>query len=98
MRNDAGESSAAITARGDDYSWPKIEPELKTGATLLRVPKLRRGYADKGHGPYGAGISDNRIRRLEREGVIKQIGVDRYTLASASPEDIERALRLGRAS
>jgi hypothetical protein len=77
---DAGESTASINARGDDASWPSVLAELQTGATLLRVPKLRRAYADRGNGPYGPGISEARIRKLERAGVLRNAGVDRYAL------------------
>lgn len=81
---DTGESTRAITARGDDEAWPQIKTELVAGATLLRVSKLRRAYADKGGGPYGSGISDARVRRLERAGVLRYVGVDRYALAETS--------------
>lgn len=83
MRSDVGESTRSIIARGDDEAWPRIRQELEAGATLLRVPKLRRAYADKADGPYGPGISDTRVRKLEREGVIRHVGVDRYSLAGA---------------
>jgi hypothetical protein len=78
---DAGESTAAINARGDDQSWPAVAAELRTGATLLRIPKLRRAYCDRGNGPYGPGITDTRVRKLERTGVLRFVGVDRYHLA-----------------
>ena len=78
---DAGESSASINRRADDDDWPHIERELRAGATLRREPKIKRAYADRGAGPYGRGISDTRVRKLEREGVIVHVGVDRYALA-----------------
>jgi hypothetical protein len=78
---DTGESTASINRRADDAAWPRIEERLKeTGATLLRIPKLKRAYADCGRGPEGAGISDTRVRHLEKDGVIKFVGVDRYML------------------
>lgn len=80
-RADAGETAAAIVRRSDDEAWQSIQTELRAGATLLRVPKLRRAYADRGNGPYGSGISDARVRKLERTGVLRFIGVDRYGLA-----------------
>jgi hypothetical protein len=78
---DTGESTRAIIARGDDEAWPLLKRELENGATLLRVPKLRRAYADKGCGLYGRGISETRVRKLERDGVLRFVGVDRYALA-----------------
>lgn len=79
-RPDTGESTAAITARGDDEAWPHIMRALEAGATLLRVPALRRAYADHGGGPQGRGISESRVRKLERAGVLRYVGVDRYAL------------------
>lgn len=78
---DTGESVASINARSDDASWPSIKSDLENGATLLRIPKLRRAYADRGQGAYGQGVTDSRVKRLEREGVIQFVGVDRYALA-----------------
>lgn len=82
-QSETGESTASIIARGDDESWPRVMAELQSGAILLRVPKLRRGYSDRGQGPYGSGISDARIRKLEGEGILRHIGVDRYSLGDA---------------
>ncbi len=78
---ETGESTRSIVARGDDKAWPWVRAELVAGATLLRVPKLRRAYPDRGDGPYGKGISDTRVRTLERQGVLRFVGVDRYALA-----------------
>lgn len=80
---DTGWSTASIVASGDDRSWPHIERELQAGAILLRVAKLKRSYCDKGQGPYGPGISDARVRKLEKAGTLKHVGVDRYALANA---------------
>ncbi len=80
-RNETGETTAAIIARGDDRAWPEVLAALRSGATLLRVPKLRTAYPDRGQGPSGSGISDTRVRKLEREGVLQHVGVDRYALA-----------------
>lgn len=80
---DTGESSASINRRADDEAWPFVRAELENGATLLRIPKLRRAYADRGNGPYGRGLNDARIRKLEHEGILRHVGVDRYALAAA---------------
>lgn len=80
MRNETGESVAQMNARSDDEAWPHVRQELENGATLLRVPKLKRAYADRGQGPYGRGITDTRVRKLERTGVLRFVGVDRYAL------------------
>jgi hypothetical protein len=83
MAKDYGESAAAINRRGDDASWPLVLKELKGGATLKRVPSIKRSYADNGHGPFGPGLSDARIRKLEKAGTIRFVGVDRYALTEA---------------
>lgn len=84
MASETGESTRAIVSRGDDAAWPTVKVELETGATLLRVPKLRRAYPDRGAGAYGSGISDARLRKLEREGVLRHVGVDRYALSGGA--------------
>jgi len=81
-RADTGESTASIVARSDEQAWRDfILGSLESGATLTRIPKLRKSYADFGQGPTGAGISDTKLRKLERNGVIRHVGVDRYALA-----------------
>jgi hypothetical protein len=47
------------------------------------VPSIKRSYADNGHGPFGPGLSDARIRKLEKAGTIRFVGVDRYALTEA---------------
>ena len=81
---DTGESTAAINARADDLAWQRVLPLLKQGATLLRIPKLRRSYADLGEGPSTGGLTDARMRRLEAQKVIRQVGVDRYALTEGA--------------
>lgn len=84
MQPDTGEPTASINKRSDDNAWPSVEALLRhPGATLLRVPKLKRAYADLGSGPHGSGISDTRVRKLERDGVIRFVGVDRYALVAS---------------
>lgn len=80
---DTGETTRQIIARADAEAWPHVRAELESGATLLRIPKLRRAYPDRGEGPYGRGISDTMVRRLERTGALRFIGVDRYGLVAA---------------
>lgn len=78
---DTGESTNSIIARGDDHAWPHVEALLKAGATLIRVAKLGRCYVDRGHGPSSPSLSYTRVRRLERAGVLRFVGIDRYDLA-----------------
>lgn len=80
MANDTGERTSVIVARSDDASWPYVLAELQNGATLLRIPKLRKGYVDRIGGLGGPGISDTRILKLEREGVLRIVGANRYAL------------------
>jgi len=86
---ETGETTAAIVARADDRAWASIERRLSQRGTscmitLLRIPRLRRAYCDDGTGPFGEGISDARLRRLEKSGVIRCVGIDRYALADAA--------------
>lgn len=86
MRNrqpDTGDSAASIYRRSDDESWQKIEAALREpGVTLRYVPKLGRAYIDRGAGPCEHGITRTRVRKLEQQGVLRFVGVDRYTLAT----------------
>jgi hypothetical protein len=81
---ETGESTASIVKRGDNAAWSAIETALRNGATLKRVPSLRRSYADLGQGPQGQGISDTRLRSLEHAGIVRVIGVDRYGLTGGA--------------
>jgi len=79
-RNDVGESIASLNARSDDLVWQVIEPLLRAGGRLRRVPKLKKSYADMGDGPSRGGISDAKVRKLEAAGTIRHVGVDLYEL------------------
>lgn len=77
--DDTGESAAAINQRADDACWSVVLPMLQAGATLRRVPKLRRSYVD-GHG----GISDAGVRRRIKSGDLVEAGLDQFALATAT--------------
>lgn len=83
--NDTGESTATIVARADSIAWDMMLPLLKAGAPIVRFPRLRRSYArDVQKGLTVGGISDSRIRKLERDGIITHTGVDRYALVEGA--------------
>lgn len=72
-----GETTAEINSRSNDASWHVLLPLLRAGGTLRRE---RTGYYYvEGRG----GLTPARIRKLEQDGVIRRVGVDAYSLASA---------------
>lgn len=82
-RNDAGESSASIRARHDEHRWPQVRAALENGATIYRPTGLRDFYTqcrDDRDALHGLGVSHVLVKRLEAEGVLRVVGVDRYGL------------------
>ena len=69
-----GESTAAIYARMNDRAWQTMLPLMRAGAALKRE-RTGSYYAD-GRG----GITAARVKRLERDGVIRRVGIDTYAL------------------
>lgn len=80
------DSTAAINARGDDQAWPNILKGLEDGGRLRLVHKIERAVLEglpETH-PSAKGIRTmtiSRTRRLHREGVLVNSGVDQFTLA-----------------
>lgn len=73
---DTGETTAAINSRRDNEAWQRLLPELRRGALIARpTAKLRSYYVD-GMG----GFQPSFIRRLERDGLIRLVGVETYQL------------------
>lgn len=70
-----GDSTAEIYGRSNDRAWMAVLPLLQAGAALRREP-TGYYYVD-GRG----GLTPARIKRLERDGVLRRIGVDTYALA-----------------
>lgn len=99
MDSEAGESSAAINARCDDMTWPRVLSALQSGATLFRPIKLTRYFTkcpDDRDPNDGIGISATRVKKLESAGVLIHVGVDRYALGIlpepvAQPVPVESA-------
>ncbi len=79
---ETGESSASIVRRGDEEAWRRAEPILQAGGTLVRVPMLNLYATDDGTGNAigQVTISPAGVRRLERQGVLRFVGVERYGL------------------
>lgn len=74
---ETGESSAAINARADDAAWRTVLPMLQAGRPLVRPVRCRDYYVDG-----AGGLTAARVKRLEREGVIRRVGGDTYALVS----------------
>lgn len=70
-----GDSTAEIYGRLNDRAWAIVFPMLQAGAALRREPTGY--YYAEGRG----GLTPARIKRLERDGVLRRIGVDTYALA-----------------
>ncbi len=72
---DTGESTASIVRATNLRGWDQILPLLRAGRPLRRE-STGRYYVD-GNGSLTAAC----VARLEREGVLRRIGVDTYALA-----------------
>ncbi len=82
--NDAGESVTAINRRSDDSVEPRILSALNRGAFLIVHRKINRAVVENVHEKdpdYGITISLTRVRNLEKQGHLKQIGIDKYAAA-----------------
>jgi hypothetical protein len=90
MQSETGESTQAINQRADDEAQWAVFSALRDGATLRAHLKLERA-AVEGLAPddkrEGRTISFTRLRQLEAEGHIKQVGMDQYKLAREMPAD-----------
>lgn len=81
--NDIGESPQGISKRSDDKAMRHIISALQDGAHLRIHTKVRRaaieGLPDK-DSRNGRTISAHRCKRLAKEGVIREIAMDRYAM------------------
>lgn len=92
---ETGESTAAINARGDANSWPRVLAALQGGATIYRPSGLKSFYTqcrDDRDPNEGLGISAAMVKRLEKDGVLVRVGVDRYGIGVV-PEPVSRPLQ-----
>jgi hypothetical protein len=83
--NDVGESVRSLNKRHDDAVWPNILTGLKKGGQLKLHYKINKAVLEglPDNDPCmsrGRTITIARARRLEREGVIVQTGIDQYML------------------
>ena len=78
------ETTRSINLRADAEYWPAIESALESGATLYRPSGLSRYFVvDRYDNSLNTGgLSPASVKRLEREGVLVCVGVDRYGLAT----------------
>lgn len=78
---------AALRPRTNDREWNAIEKVLlaEPGTTLFRDQRLKRAYPDRGQGPVGGigSLTEHRLAKFERAGVLTFVGVNRYTLSDA---------------
>lgn len=83
MKPDTGESAASIRRRSDNANWPKAREALRQpGVTLFRPPRLRDYFCLAADGTsFNCSLTPARIKKLEKEGVLRHVGVDRYALA-----------------
>ncbi|WP_412535943.1 hypothetical protein [Marinobacter sp. MIT932201] len=79
--NDAGESPSASSRRQDDKAMRDIISALQDGAHLRIHPKVRRaaieGLPEK-DARNGRTISAHRCKKLAKEGIIREVAMDRY--------------------
>ena len=79
--NDAGESPSASSRRQDDKAMKDIISALQDGAHLGIHTKVRRaaieGLPDKDF-RNGRTISAHRCKKLAKEGIIREVAMDRY--------------------
>jgi len=90
MVSEVGESTAAINARCDDNTWPRVLLALQSGATIYRPVRLTRYFTkcqDDRDPNDGIGISATRVKKLEQVGILVRVGVDRYALGKL-PEPV----------
>ena len=76
MANETGESTASINRRADDAAWPEIEKQLRAGELLTKPPRLKDYFTSKS----GRRLSQARVYKLEKEGVLELIGVHIYAI------------------
>ncbi len=84
LQSEAGESVQAINKRSDDDAMKDVISALNEGARLRVHTKIRKaaieGLPDKDI-RNGRSITITRLKRLEKEGVIREIAMDRYAMA-----------------
>ncbi|MEJ0017490.1 MAG: hypothetical protein WDN25_13185 [Acetobacteraceae bacterium] len=76
MSTDTGETTAVIYARRDREAWDNLLPRLRAGVIINRPSSKLRTYYVDGDG----GFQPSFIKQLEREGVIRRVGVEAYQL------------------
>lgn len=88
MQADTGESTEAINKRSDDQAMNDIISALRAGGRLKLHRKINKAVVEglpESHPAMSPRrhhlITISRARRLEREGVITQSGIDQYMLA-----------------
>lgn len=80
-QNETGESVRSINKRGDDLVQDRVLSALRRGAVLIIHRKINRAVVegiDDRDRDYGITLSLTRVRRLEKEGYLEHIGVDKY--------------------
>lgn len=82
MPTETGETTAAINARQNARAMPDVLSALRQGGTLFRPAKLDTWYIDMGNACHPlhqrGGLTRSAVKQLERDGVIRFVGVDRY--------------------
>jgi hypothetical protein len=102
MSFDTGETFQTIVARFDDRRAPAIIHGLRSGGHLLRHARMKDYYLqmpDDRHKDHNASISRGWVRRMLRNGLLVDYGIDRYALNPDLPpekhsEDAQLSLAL----
>ena len=77
---ETGESTRSIIAAANARAWSEVLPALRAGATLGRPSAKLPNYYVNGMGS----LTPAFVRKLEREGFLRRIGVDIYALVEVA--------------
>jgi hypothetical protein len=72
--SETGESTASIVRRTNHAGWQRVLPLLRAGLNLRR--ERTGNFYVEGHG----GLTAAFVAKMERDGVLRRIGVDVYAL------------------
>lgn len=90
--SETGETTASVNRRLDDMAWPKVLGLLRAGAVLFRPSGMTDYYTWPAHPSSGyveaTCLTKTGVKNLASEGVLLNIGVDRYGL---NPDWVESA-------
>ena len=68
----------------DDLRIGKVFDRLREGNTLIWSKQAGRFFIDTGESLTGPSLSRNLVGKLEKEGALSRIGLERYALSNQS--------------